>query len=495
MCGIVATTGAARGDVMGGCMAQAHRGPDGFGVACRGGVTLGHVRLAVIDVDRRSDQPMQRGRTTVAYNGEIWNWRQLRQELQDSGCAFSTESDTEVLAYLLDAFGWEGLRKVDGMFAVAWTQDDDALWLARDRFGEIPLHFTEHAAASELKGLAAAGLGTAAAYVPAGEAIRLHPAEPQRVFQFHGNGQPATFAGTFEQAAWELRASVQAAVANRLMADVPVCVLLSGGLDSTVVAWAAMQVQPVVAYTAVQDPKSADLKTARIVAERFGIELREVPVPVPTRDDLRRTVEAIEMAYKAQVEIGWPCVHLARRIREDGFKVVLSGEGSDELWGSYGFAYHGIRAEGWHQYRRRLFLEQHRKNFARCNKVFLSHGVECRLPFLHPPLVEHAWSLPMDRVRLARRPKAVLEEAFGDVLPREVLTRQKMAFQDGLGMKAHAAAAIGEQGAHAFYREMFEEIYGATADHRRGAGANGRSAAAHHRRVRTQVGQPLLPLA
>ena len=125
----------------------------------------------------------------------------------------------------------------------------------------------------------------------------------------------------------------------------------------------------------------------------MGIELREVMIPLPSSADLSTVIRCIEMDCKAQVEIGWPCLRLAQAMRADGFKVTYSGEGSDELWASYGFAYHALKTQDWHAYRKDLFLSQARKNFARCNKVFMAHCVECRLPFLNTALVEYALSL------------------------------------------------------------------------------------------------------
>lgn len=490
MCGIIAAFD--YGSVERGLDASRHRGPDAMGIIGHDGVVLGHARLSVVDLDARSNQPFVVGRTTISYNGEVWNHRAVRAELEGLGRKFRTAGDAEVVAATLDEWGWEGLRKLDGMFAVAWMTGDGKFWLARDRFGEVPLHYSEIAAASELKVLQAMSMGVArpTGYVPPGCVVILAKGKPSQSFQFNANGQPPPSGEGFEVSAAAVRAALCRGVTDRTMADVPVCTLLSGGLDSTAVAWAAQQVMPrLVAYTAVLDDRSSDLKAARLAAAAIGCELREVGIPKPRLDDLARTVKAIEMPYKAQVEIGWACLVLAERIAADGFKVVFSGEGSDELWGSYGFAYHGIKAQGWHAYRRRLFLDQHRKNFARCNKAFMTRGVECRLPFLHPPLVDLAWSLPQAIVQHGGRPKAVLEEAFRDVLPPKILARAKVAFQDGLGMKAAAARAVGElSNPAAFYRSVFDDAYGATVDHRRGAVADRRSEDANYRRVRPEAG-------
>lgn len=485
MCGIVAAFDL--GVVERGVEASRHRGPDAVGIVRHAGVSLGHARLAVMDLDARSNQPFAYGRVTISYNGEVWNFRKIREDLRALGCAFKTDGDTEVVAAALDRWGTAALDAFDGMFAVAWTAGDERLFLARDRFGEIPLHWNDAGAASELKVLQAAGLGPAA-YVPPGGLIMLQDGKAGTVDAWHANAQPEPSTHGFEASAAAIRTALVRGVTDRTMADVPVCTLLSGGLDSTAVAWAAKQAMPgLVAYVAVQDERASDVRMARLAAKAIGCELREVRIPRPTPADLTRTVAAIELPHKAQVEIGWACLVLARRIRDDGFKVVFSGEGSDELFGSYGFAYHGIKAEGWHAYRRRLFLDQHRKNFARCNKAFMTAGVECRLPFLHPPLVDLAWSLPEASVRRDGRPKAVLEEAFRDVLPKEILSRSKVAFQDGLGMKKAAATAVADP--KRFYREEFEKRY-ASADRRRGAGQGRRPETADYGTVRADAGGP-----
>ena len=160
------------------------------------------------------------------------------------------------------------------------------------------------------------------------------------------------------------------------------------------------------------------------------------------------------------MEVGWPCLALAERMRADGFKVTFSGEGSDELWASYGFAYHAFaRGADWHTYRRDLFLGQHRKNFARVNKVFMAHGVEARLPFLSPNLVEYALGLPREAVQDGRsKPKAVLQRAamIGNTVPTVVANRPKVAFQDALGVKAAAAEAVKDP--RRFYAAEFRKL-------------------------------------
>lgn len=462
MCGIFGSLGGSMNEARLAVQALAHRGPDAHRVVEVDGVVLGHTRLSILDLDKRSNQPFKRGPVTISFNGEIWNYRALRAWLESYGSKFTTTGDTEVLAELLRLHGEKALPMLQGMFAVAWTDGSGTLYAARDRFGEVPLHC--HLAepfmvASEVKALLAAGAhpdaihwvepGSVLAVAPPGTVVR-------RRLWYGPYVKPA--APPLAEAAVALGALVVGGAQERAISDVPVCTLLSGGIDSAAVALALKERYPdLVAYTAVLDPKSRDLRAARVVAEALGVELREVPVAAPLDSELAAVVRAIEMPHKAQVEIGWACLALARRMRADGFKVTFSGEGSDELWASYGFAYHALKTQGWHEYRRDLFRGQHRKNFARCNKVFMAHGVECRLPFLSTPLVEYALSLAQTSVQRKGRPKAVLQDAFAGRLPESIVRRPKLAFQDGLKLKAAIAATRSDP--KALYARAFDEAF------------------------------------
>jgi len=450
------------------------RGPDADGVYRSGELSLIHTRLSILDLDERSDQPFTCGKTTLIYNGETWNWKGVRKELESVGRKFETECDTEVVATALDEWGTDALPKLNGMFAAAWTTGDGVLRLARDRFGEVPLHVGKRGSsflfASELKALLAAGASPSTfADVGPGERVEVDARGKIRTSRWHDPPIDAVETAT-EEAASELFRLLKRSVRDRAMSDVPVCTLLSGGIDSAAVAMLLREVVPdLVAYVAVLDgEKSTDVKRAREVAEFLGIELREVSVAVPSASDLSRVVGEIEMPFKAQVEIGWPCLKLAEAMRGDGFKVTFSGEGSDELWASYGFAYHGLKKVGWHEYRKKLFLDQSRKNFPRANKAFMTQGVECRLPFLHPSVVEFALSLPRGVVQAKGRPKAVMQEAFRGKLPDSVVDRSKVAFQDGMGLKKAIAASV--PNAKAFYAAEFGKKFGGGVDRDEGFG-------------------------
>jgi len=443
MCGIIG--GFDLPQIEKGLDAIAHRGPDNRGVIQTDNVYFGHVRLSIIDTSSDSNQPFVYGNTTMIFNGTIWNYKELRERLN---IKTRTSGDTEVLCALLDKHGIEGLNLVEGMFAIAFTQGDGSITIVRDRHGEVPLHyslltglFPSFTFCSEIKGLLSLG--------ESGKTIKM--LEPGSFIKVSSdfNVQEGFWYNITEHITNTLSWDVETSIGSvhdgivqgsyeRTVSDVPVACLLSGGIDSAITTLVASKHIPnLVTYTAVHDENSKDLRSAREVAKYLGVELREVKVKPPTIDDVDDVIRTIEMPYKAQVEIGYPCIQLAKRIHEDGFKVIMSGEGSDELWASYGMSYHGIQEKGWTNYRVGLFGSQHRKNFSRCNKIFMKYGIECRLPFLNTQLVETALGLSQDIVWDGKsRPKAILQEAFRGQLPDEIIDRKKVAFQDGMGIKS-----------------------------------------------------------
>ena len=445
-----------------------HRGPDAQGILAKGSLVFGHTRLAILDLDPRSNQPFVYSNVTLIFNGEIWNYQLLRHDLQSKGYVFMTSGDTEVIAALLAYYQdtpQKALQALEGMFALAWTYDGHTLYLARDHFGEMPLHYSQQkgkvAFASERKALLALGINPQAiADLPPGYyQIMTSMTCQQKVYY---DAPIASQKIEKREAQQRLYRLLEQGVTERKISDVPVCTLLSGGIDSSIIAYFLQKTlgkRRCIAYTAVYNPQSQDVKNARLLALTLGIELREVYVPKPTPEDLSRVIACIEMPYKAQIEIGWPCYKLAQTMQQDGFKVTFSGEGSDELWASYGFAYHGLQKQDWHTYRKDLFLSQARKNFMRCNKIFMAYSIECRLPFLHTPLVEFAFSLPQQVVQEGKaRPKALLQDAFQSVLPTPIVRRPKVAFQDGMGIKQAIESILPspEKYYRAEYRRMYE---------------------------------------
>lgn len=267
------------------------------------------------------------------------------------------------------------------------------------------------------------------------------------------------------QAARHLREALDASCASQARPGKQ-AILLSGGIDSAAVAVGLLQAgQDLTAYTAVYDPASPDLKSARQVADRLGLELVEVKIPHPTLADLAETIRVIEMPYKAQVEIGWPCLVLGEVIAKAGHEIVYGGEGSDELWASHAFAYHERKrpnAPSWHDYRARDFAKQASRNFVREWKVWDRWGLEVRLPFLDQAVVEYILALPEDTCRdstwHAKRP---LQEAYRADLPQWVTERQKLGFQDGLKIKDPIAEGMGltQREVGTWYRAQYDILF------------------------------------
>lgn len=467
MCGIIAAR--AELDLAAGVTSLAHRGPDAAGMVTVAGISLGHTRLAIQDPQRRSDQPFRDGPVTIAYSGELFNAAVVRRAVEDAdpGRVWATTGDTEVLAAALAVLGpAAALPLLDGMFALVWTDErtPGVLLAARDRHGEVPLHVHSVApvlVASELKAFRALGRqrgGKAVTDVAPGTWLEFGTAGA--VVRRFARLEIRRADVDLPTASGQLAVALATAVDRRVIADVPVCSLLSGGIDSAVIALELARHHPdLTCYTARLDPRSRDLRCAREVAAWLGVRLVEVPVPPPSADDLSAVIRQIEMPHKAQVEIGWPCLRLAEAMRADGFRVTYSGEGSDELWASYGFAYHALRTTDWHCYRRDLIAAQARKNFPRVNKAFMAHGVEGRLPFLDPDVVDLALGLPVQAVQDGRsKPKAVLQRAYAGRLPRSVLSRPKLAFQDGMGVKAAIAETLPDPGR--YYRLEHSRLYG-----------------------------------
>lgn len=415
-----------------------HRGPDGRGLVSAGDALHGHVRLALLDLTPASAQPFAYRHGLLSYNGELWNYRDLRSALKLLGHTFVTTGDTEVVAAALSEWGLGALDRLDGMFALAWSEGPRH-WLARDRYGKVPLYLLRSQGwtwASERKAWLVP-LSGAAKLVPAGHWVDL----------VAGTVQPWTRldadAGVDPSPA-EVEAALRVGVEKRLHADAPVCCLISGGLDSSLVLALAKAAHPgVVAYTGVHDERSADLKAARLVCRELGVPLHEVRLPAVTTGLLQEALRVVEVSLKAQIEIAVLALPLARAIASDGFKACLSGEGADELFGGYGamiIASRHADDAGWRDIRAAQVRKMARANFLRCNKVFLAAGVECRLPFLDRALV----SMVLGASKAGCPPgKGLLKAAARSRLPRTIVDRVKQTFQGGAGIIASAQAACG----------------------------------------------------
>lgn len=430
-----------------------HRGPDSQGIVRDGDMTHGHVRLSVLDLTSGSDQPFRYGGGCLSYNGELWNYVELRAELAALGCAFRTTGDTEVVAAALATWGADALSRFEGMYGLAWSHGDIAI-LARDRYGKVPLYVrrrgTAFAWSSERKAWGP-GRGAAAAPLPAGSWLDLRTGS---VHTFYRLPPPAVDESV------SIAELLRRGVSARMVSDAPLCVLISGGLDSSLIlAMAKAQRPDVVAYTAKLHGAATDLAAARKLCAELSVPLHEVQVPPPTTERLESAVRSIELSSKAQTEIAVLCLPLAERIAADGFKVCLSGEASDELFGGYGNMAIAASQPGadWRAIRVAQLEKMARGNFIRCNKAFMAHGVECRLPFMERGLVEHVMSLSKQQCPPG---KGALKHASAGIVPRWVINRTKETFQGSSGMASACERVVASP--TRFYNASARRAFGGT---------------------------------
>jgi asparagine synthase (glutamine-hydrolysing) len=374
MCGIAGCYQQAEGQKLTDIMTDriAHRGPDASGVWShqddRVSVQLGHRRLSIIDLSAAADQPLSKGGLTIVYNGELYNYRELRKELAGRGVRFTTNSDTEVVLEAWRHWGPQALQKFRGMFAFALADEHTGeLFLARDPLGIKPLFYLPRGNgalfASELKALVSAvgpelriepgALVASMLYywvpeqfcaiegvrkLPAGSWARLRPDGQLQVEQYWNVADVARDAAVGP--APDLGRVIEESVAAHLVADVPVSSFLSGGLDSSIITVLAHRSQEIDAYTITFRPEDQRLEAmpddavyARKVAAQFGVKLHEIEISPDIVDLLPRMVDTLDEPIGDPAAIN--TLLMCQAARERGVKVILSGMGADELFGGY----------------------------------------------------------------------------------------------------------------------------------------------------------------
>lgn len=434
VCGIAVTYNDPKGETLKVMLQKMrHRGPDGEGIMALGRAGVGHVRLAILDVEGGA-QPMvnERGDLAVVFNGEIYNHLTLKRSLEDRHL-FRSRSDTEVLLHLYEEAGEDMLPFLDGMFAVAFA-GTSGLLLARDPLGIKPLYYGRKGevfyAASELK-----------AFPPVDE-IHMMPAS----HAMGEDGKPRRYAPPFpprprifepplDQVLRDLRRLLERAVVKRLMADVPVGVFLSGGLDSSLVA-ALMRPHVVQLHSFTAGMAGApDLEAARQVAHHLGTVHHEL---VYSEKDVEKAlptiIEHLESFDAPLVRSAIPMFFLSR-LAASYVKVVLMGEGADELFAGYEYL---RKLGGGSRLRKELVditLRLQDTNLQRGDRMTMAHGLEGRVPFLDLDLVRYVSRLPIELLepRPNRPEKWLLREACRGILPDSMLYRKKMKFSEGAG--------------------------------------------------------------
>ena len=458
MCGIVCAfnikgnNDLVRGNVLKMAQKVRHRGPDWSGVYSSENAILAHERLAIVD-PTSGKQPIlsEDGLKVIAVNGEIYN----HQNLKDSFATdynFRTESDCEVILALYEKKGINFLNDLNGIFAFAlYDSSNDKYIIARDHMGIIPLYMGWDKddifyVSSELKSLE--GVCDKIELFPPGHYLESSSTDlkkwynPEWVSYDHVKDSETSIKAIHD--------SLSAAVKRQLMSDVPYGVLLSGGLDSSITSalakkFASKRIEsndkqdawwPQLHSFSVGLEDAPDLKAARIVADHIGTIHHEINFTVQEGiDAIRDVIYHLETYDITTIRASTPMYLIARAIKSLGIKMVLSGEGADELFGGYLYFHKAPNAKEFHEETVRKLDKLHQYDCLRANKSLAAWGIEGRVPFLDKEFIDVAMNInPEDKmIKNGRIEKWVLREAFKDYLPESVLWRQKEQFSDGVG--------------------------------------------------------------
>ncbi len=429
-----------------------HRGPDWSGIYCGKTTILSHERLSIVD-PLSGKQPLfsKDGRYILTANGEIYNHKELRKEFAGE-YDFLTDSDCEVLLPLYIKYGPNFLEKLNGIFAFAiYDTVEDKYLIARDHMGIIPLYQGwdtdgRYFVASELKALE--GTCPSLCEFPPAHYLISDEKELQQWYKRDWED----FSGVSREEEDSVKAvkdGLEAAVVRQLMCDVPYGVLLSGGLDSSVITalvakHALNRVEtnegekawwPTLHSFAIGLEGSPDLAAAKVVADYIGTVHHEVHFTIQEAlDSLEDVIYHLETYDITTVRAATPMYLLARVIKSMGIKMVLSGEGSDELFGGYLYFHKAPDAKEFHEETVRKLSKLHLYDCLRANKALAAWGVEGRVPFLDKEFMDIAMNLKTeDKMCNDKIEKNVLRKAFEDMLPEEVVWRQKEQFSDGVG--------------------------------------------------------------
>ncbi|WP_442847392.1 asparagine synthase B [Leeuwenhoekiella sp. H156] len=429
-----------------------HRGPDWNGVYSDEKAILAHERLSIVD-PASGKQPLLSpdGKLILAANGEIYNHKELRKQLKKQ-YDFQTQSDCEVILALYQEEGPAFLDKLNGIFAFSlYDAAKDEYFVARDHMGIIPLYmgWDQHGTfyvASELKALE--GTCTKIQLFPPGH--YLHSSDGELKQWYKRDWMEYDAVKENETSIEKLRDALEAAVHRQLMSDVPYGVLLSGGLDSSITSAVAKKYAEKRIESDDQDgawwPRlhsfsvglegSPDLAAAQKVADHIGTVHHEIKFTIQEGlDAIRDVIYNLETYDITTIRASTPMYLMARVIKSMGVKMVLSGEGADEVFGGYLYFHKAPNAQEFHEETVRKLSKLHMYDCLRANKSLAAWGIEGRVPFLDKEFMDVAMNInPQDKmINGERMEKWVLRKAFESYLPESVAWRQKEQFSDGVG--------------------------------------------------------------
>jgi asparagine synthase (glutamine-hydrolysing) len=429
-----------------------HRGPDWSGIYADDKAILAHERLAIVD-PASGKQPLlsEDKKLILAANGEIYNHRDLRKQFTGK-YNFQTESDCEVILALYKEKGASFIDEMNGIFGFAlYDAEKDEYFVARDHMGIIPLYmgWDENGTfyvASELKALE--GVCTKIELFPPGHYLLSTDGELTKWYSRDWMDYDAVKENQTSIDA--LHDSLEAAVHRQLMSDVPYGVLLSGGLDSSVTSAIAKKYSekriesddtqvawwPQLHSFSVGLEGSPDLAAAQLVADHIGTIHHEIKFTIQEGlDAIRDVIYNLETYDITTIRASTPMYLMARVIKSMGVKMVLSGEGADELFGGYLYFHKAPNAEEFHEETLRKLSKLHMYDCLRANKSLAAWGIEGRVPFLDKEFMDVAMRInPQDKmINGERMEKWVIRKAFEAYLPESVTWRQKEQFSDGVG--------------------------------------------------------------
>jgi len=415
-------------------------------IRCDTGLLAGTQRLRIVDRERAVQPWLSRdGRWLLCYNGEIFNYRQLRAELIGLGREFRSESDTELALEAFLEWGEHAVRRFRGEFAFAIADRATArVYLARDPIGVKPLYWSScdgrlHIA-SEVKALVA--VGAAVSEVPPGHHGWAGPCDAPVLAPYVDLmrlGADGAVIADPVAAAKLVRLAVEDSIRVRVDTDLTVGVILSGGLDSSIVLTHVREMHPDCVALTIGAPGSDDLLFARRLTAELKVphEVIEVRPGDVRADDIREAIRMSELTEYGDIINAVVSVPLFARAHQLGIKVVLTGDGSDELFG--GYAMYG-RSDGHASGRlfRHMIANLHRTELQRVDRVSMGQGVEARVPFLDPALVELALRLPVELKVRDGQEKWIMRQAFADMLPGYISRRPKNPMSHSSGLHERA---------------------------------------------------------
>ena len=429
-----------------------HRGPDWSGIHCGKNVLLAHERLAIVD-PQSGNQPIFSSdrKLILAANGEIYNHRDLKHNLE-SKYDFQTNSDCEIILALYKEKGVDFLDDLNGIFGfVLYDENKESYLIARDHMGIIPLYmgwdkFGTFYVASELKALE--GICNKIEIFPPGHYLSSTDSKPVKWYnrdwmEYDAVSDNETDFDTLQDA-------LEQAVHRQLMSDVPYGVLLSGGLDSSITSALAKKYSknriesddqkaawyPQLHSFAVGLTGSPDLKAAKLVADHIGSIHHEVTFTIQEGlDAIKDVIFHLETYDVTTVRASTPMYLMARVIKSMGIKMVLSGEGADEIFGGYLYFHKAPNPKEFHKETVRKLEKLYQYDCLRANKSLAAWGIEGRVPFLDKEFIDVAMRInPKDKmINKDRMEKWVLRKSFENYLPDSVAWRQKEQFSDGVG--------------------------------------------------------------